>query len=137
MRSYRTSLAVSVVAAGLLFVGASAQDKPPADTKPKVMRPQIGNKLTIEVTGGEKEQPVENASVYVRFVEERTMRKDKKYELNVKTNREGLAHAPDVPEGKVLIQVIAEGWKTFGRWYDLSEPDQKIRIHLEKPKRWY
>jgi hypothetical protein len=94
-------------------------------------------RLRIEVTAGEKNQPVENASVYVRFTEERRLAKDKKLELNVKTNREGVTRLPEMPSGKVLIQVIAEGWKTFGRWYDLEEGEQIIKIHLEKPPRWY
>ncbi len=96
-----------------------------------------GNRLTIEVTGGENNVPVENASVYVKFVMARKLAKDKRYELNVKTNREGITHVPDAPLGKVLIQVIAEGWKTFGRWYEITEMKQMIQIHLEKPPRWY
>ncbi len=122
--------------------GASAfaqntQEKSPAPSKPKTNRPEIGNRLRIEVTGGEKNQPVENASVYVKFIQERKLRKDKKYEMNVKTNRDGIAQVPDAPQGRVLIQVIAEGWKTFGRWYDLDEPQFTIKIHLERPVRWY
>ena len=118
---------------------AFAQDTSgkPAPSKSKNPRPELGNRLRIEVTGGENSQPVENASVYVKFVEARKLRKDKKYEMNVKTNREGIALVPDAPQGRVLIQVIAGGWKTFGRWYDLDEPQSTIKIHLEKPTRWY
>lgn len=93
--------------------------------------------MTIEVTGGDASQPVENASVYIKYVEERTFRKDKKYELNVKTNREGVAHVPDPPLGRVLIQIVAEGWKTYGKWYDITDQKQVIKIHLEKPPKWY
>jgi hypothetical protein len=125
-------------AAALILLGpAWAQDTAQTAPKPKPQTPVIGNRLTIEVTGGEKNVPVENASVYVKFVEERKLKKNKKYELNVKTNREGVAHVPDAPEGKVLVQVIAEGWKTYGRIYELAEPQQTIQIHLEKPQRWY
>jgi len=31
--------------------------------------------------------------------------------MNVKTSREGIAHVPDAPMGRVLVQVVAEGWK--------------------------
>jgi hypothetical protein len=93
--------------------------------------------LTIEVTGGEKSLPVENASVYVKYIEQRTLRKDKKLELNVKTNREGIAHVPEAPLGRVLIQIIADGWKTYGRWYDITDPQQVIKVRLEKPPKWY
>jgi hypothetical protein len=112
-------------------VSASAQENPPKD------KPQPAPRLTIEVTGGDTNKPVENASVYLKYVEERTLRKDKKFELNVKTNREGVAHVPDPPMGRVLIQIVAEGWKTFGKWYDITDPKQVIKIHLDKPPRWY
>jgi hypothetical protein len=91
----------------------------------------------VEVSGGEKEVPVENASVYIKYVEERKIIKDKKLEMNVKTNRDGVAHVPGAPLGRVLIQVIADGWKTYGRWYDITDPKQTIKIRLEKPPRWY
>lgn len=115
----------------------SPQQKATAPQKQKLQSPVVGNRLTIEITGGDKNVPVENASVYVKFVRERTLAKDKKYELNVKTNRDGITHVPDAPLGKVLIQVIAEGWKPFGRWYEITELRQTIQIHLEKPPRWY
>ena len=95
------------------------------------------SRVTIEVSGGESETPVENASVYIKYVEERKIRRDKKIELNVKTNREGTAHLPDAPLGRVLIQVVADGWKTYGRWYDITDAKQVIKVHLEKPPHWY
>jgi len=57
-------------------------------------------RITIEVTGGEKSVPVENASVYVKFIEEHSLKKDKKLEMNVKTSREGIAHVPNAPMGE-------------------------------------
>jgi len=93
--------------------------------------------VTIEVSGGENDAPVENASVYVKYFEERKIRKDKTVELNVKTNRDGAAHIPGAPLGRVLIQVVADGWKTYGRWYDITEAKQTLKVHLEKPPKWY
>lgn len=94
-------------------------------------------RLRIEVSAGEKAEPVENASIYVRYVEERTLGRDRKIEMNVKTNREGRASVARVPRGKVLVQVIATGWKTFGQWYDLEKDEETIKIRLQKPPRWY
>ncbi|MGA2481987.1 MAG: hypothetical protein ABSF92_02575 [Candidatus Acidiferrales bacterium] len=137
MRFAQTSFAALILAVGLLCVCAPAQDKPQKTNDPKEAHPALGNRLTIEVTGGDKNVPVENASVYVKFVEDRSLRKDKKFELNLKTNRDGVTQLPDAPLGKVLIQIVAEGWKTFGRYYDLGESNQTIKIHLDKPHRWY
>ena len=111
----------------------------PASPPPKAQTAQAEelSRITIEVLGGEKDTPVENASVYVKYVEERKLQKDKKLELNVKTNREGVAHVPNAPLGKVLIQIVAEGWKTYGRWYDITDAKQTIKIHLQRPPKWY
>jgi len=127
--------------AGFLFLAcrAAAQNAPTPAPTPKAapQKPDPLSRITIEVTGGEKETPVENASVYFKYVEEHAIKKDKKLELNVKTNREGVAHVPDAPLGRVLIQVLAEGWKSYGRWLDVTDPKQVIKIHLERPPKWY
>ena len=94
-------------------------------------------RLRIEVTGGEKSVAVENASVYLKYVEEKKLGKDRKYALNVKTNRSGVAHIPDPPMGKVLIQIVADGWKTYGKYYELTDPGEVIKIHLDRPPKWY
>ena len=122
----------------LLLLGVSAivgkvQEIPKGQTQ----RSLPGTRVTIEVTGGDKDSPVENASVYLKYEEERKIAKNKKFELNVKTNREGIAHIPDAPLGRVLIQIVAEGWKTFGRWYDITGTKEPIKIHLDRPPKWY
>lgn len=118
----------------LLFLACAsvrAQQSPPAKSSPAPIP-----RLTIEVTGGDANKPVENASVYVKTEEERLI-KDKKTEQNVKTNQEGIAHVPQPPTGRVLIQVVADGWKPFGRWFDVPDPRQVIKIHLDRPPKWY
>jgi hypothetical protein len=95
------------------------------------------SRITIEVSGGEKSTPIENASVYIKYVEERKIKKNKTIELNIKTNREGAAHVADAPIGRALIQIVADGWKTYGRWYDITDAKQTIKIHLDKPPKWY
>ena len=126
-------LIVALAAAGSLRA-RSAQEP---DAKAHTGKNDAVSRVTIEVSGGEKEAPVENASVYLKYVEERKLRKDKKVELNVKTNRDGTAHIPEAPTGRVLIQVVADGWKTYGQWYDITETKQTIKVHLQKPPRWY
>src|SRR5579863_10504375 len=85
-------------------IGLSAQDPTPPPAKAPDQSTEA-TRLTIEVTGGEKAVPVENASVYVKYVEEHAIKRDKKLELNVKTNRDGLAHVPQAPVGRALIQI--------------------------------
>ncbi|HLZ14354.1 MAG TPA: hypothetical protein VKP58_17360 [Candidatus Acidoferrum sp.] len=131
---YRLAFALSAVA--LVAIGAAAQNNPSPDAAAAPKQSQ-SNRIRIEVVGGDTDVPVENASVYLKYVEERKLRRDKKIELNVKTNREGVAHIPDAPMGKVLVQVIAEGWKTYGKWMEITDPRQTIKVKLDKPPRWY
>jgi hypothetical protein len=128
-----------LVATCLSTRGAHARQTPQAQQAAPAKSNQSDqySRITIEVSGGEKDTPVENASVYIKYIQEHTLKKDKKTEMNVKTNREGAAHVPEAPMGRALVQVVADGWKTYGRWYDINEPKQTIKVHLEKPPRWY
>jgi hypothetical protein len=138
---FRTKFLVCVCIAACAGIvqAMAAQDQPAPASKPKAPPPasDVQTRITIEVTGGERNVPVENASVYVKFIEERSLKKDKKLEMNVKTSREGIAHVPNAPMGRVLVQVVAEGWKTYGHWLDITDPKQVIKVHLEKPPKWY
>ena len=121
------------VCLSLFFVAACsvvfAQQTPPPKEAPIP-------RLTIEITGGDQDKPVENASVYLKTHEDRLI-KDKKTEVNVKTNVQGIAHVPQPPIGRVLIQVVAEGWKPYGHWYDITDSKQVVKIHLDRPPKWY
>jgi hypothetical protein len=135
MRPYRSlfvAFALCVTLAAAFPLSAQQGEPPP----PKNAAPAPANRVTIEITGGDANIPVENASVYLKTVEERRI-KDKKTEVSVKTNQQGIAHIPDVSLGRVLIQVVADGWKTYGHWYDITDPKQTITIHLERPPKWY
>jgi hypothetical protein len=135
MRTLSYSRLVFAFAISLLAiaVGASQDQSPPPK---KDQGPSPANKITVEVTGGDSNKPVENASVYVKNIEQHLL-KDKKFEVNVKTNPDGVAHVPDAPLGRLLIQVVADGWKPYGHWYDVNDPKQIIKIHLERPPKWY
>jgi hypothetical protein len=94
-------------------------------------------RLEITVTAATSGEPIKNASVYVRYKKDRFLRKDKDVSLTVKTNPDGKATVPGIPQGRVLVQVVAEGWKTFGESYEIESPKQSIEIKLERPKKWY
>jgi hypothetical protein len=83
-------------------------------------------------------KPVGSASVYVRFNEAGGfLRKDKLAEMAFKTNEDGSVKVPDVPVGKVLIQVVGKGLHTYGKWYDVVKDQDTIEIKLERPPHWY
>lgn len=93
--------------------------------------------LEIVVTGGANNVPVDNASVYLRWEEPRTWRHPKEVEFDLKTDMKGVAKVKDVPRKRIIIQVIKDGWKPFGQYYDLDKDEQKIEIKLEPPPHWY
>jgi len=119
-----------------LPMAVCGQDKSP-DSKGKADSASNSVHLTIVVTNGEDKKPVDSASVYVKFVQARTLGKNKKIEMNLKTNLSGVVHVPEIPRGKFLVQVIAPGWKTFGEYYEVDQAEQTINIELARPPKWY
>ena len=96
-------------------------------------------KLAVEVRS-QSGKPVDRASVIVRFVEGRSVIKLGKkirttYEL--KTNQEGMARIPSIPQGKILVQVIAKGYQTFGQTFDVNEEEKTLEIKLQPPQAQY
>jgi len=117
------------------------QSQPSAADKPIQKDDQISDgtttRLKIHVTNSQ-DKPVGNASVYVRFNQAGGfMHKDKLAELSFKTNEDGSVKVPAVPRGKILIQVIAKGLHTYGKWYDIDKDQDTIDIKLEEATHWY
>ncbi len=120
------------VFAGIMFVSALTMALEGQSDKPAKPDKNATTRLRIEVTGGDSDKPVADASVYVRYPD------DKKFELDLKTNLEGIARSPEIRQGKILIQVVAPGWKTYGEYHDISEAEPTIQVHLVKPTtHWY
>jgi hypothetical protein len=133
----RKLLPVILGSLALLFsLALRAQDKN-ADSKGKADSGSSTVRLTIVVTNAEDKKPVDSASVYVKYVQGRLLGKDKKIEMNLKTNQSGVVHVPEIPRGRFLIQVIAPGWKTFGEYYEVDQAEQTINIELARPPKWY
>jgi hypothetical protein len=96
-------------------------------------------KLNVVVTT-QSGRPIDRASVVVRFVEGRSVIKlGKKIRttFELRTNQEGEARIPEIPQGKVRIQVIAKGYQTFGDFFELKEDEQTIPIKLNPPQQQY
>jgi hypothetical protein len=70
-------LSVVALAAAGISTNAHPAQTPGAKTPAPASSEQT-SRVTIEVSGGESEAPVENASIYIKYVEERKIKKDKK-----------------------------------------------------------
>jgi hypothetical protein len=131
------NIPVILLCTALLFsLAVRGQDKSP-DSKGKADTGSNTVHLTIVVTAAEDKKPVDSASVYVKYIQGRLLGKDKKIEMNLKTNMSGIVHVPEIPRGKFLVQIIAPGWKTFGEYYEVEQPEQTINIELVRPPKWY
>jgi hypothetical protein len=136
-------------AAGLLLAGAalaqssngdntSSQEQPaPKDNKKQESSGPPTTKLRIHVQGNNG-KPIGNASVYVRFDQPGGfLHHEKHIEMNFRTNEDGSVKVPPVPQGKILIQVIATGWRTYGKYYDVDQDEESVEITLDTPPHWY
>jgi len=65
-------------------------------------------------------KPIRNASVVMHPVEKNG--KQSKGGLQLKTDAEGKASFDGVPYGKLRIQVLAQGFQTFGDDYAIEKP---------------
>jgi hypothetical protein len=85
-------------------------------------------------------KPVDRASVVVRFVEGRSIAKfGRKIITNweLRTNQEGVARIPSIPQGKIRVQVIAKGYQTFGQVFDVKEEEKTLEVKLNPPQAQY
>ena len=92
--------------------------------------------ITVEVKNLDG-KPVERASVVVRFNEGRSIKKfGKKTILNweLRTNQIGVAKIPPIPQGKILVMVIAKGYQTFGETIEIVEPERTVEVKLKPPQ---
>ena len=97
------------------------------------------SKVNIKVTNL-RGKPVDRASVIVRFIEGRSivkLGKAVKTQWETRTNQEGLAKIPEVPQGKILFQVIAKGYQTYGETVEVTEDEQTVEIKLKPPQPQY
>ena len=95
--------------------------------------------ITVEVTN-QKDKPIPRASVVVRFIEGRSIVKFGKkiatsYQL--RTSNEGKVTVPPIPQGKILIQVIAKGYQTYGDYHEIYETTRTVPIKLSPPQKQY
>lgn len=110
----------------LLFCALAAWADPPM------------TKLTVQVTtrGG---KPIDRADVIVKFVRGRSAFKIKKLRTTweMRTNQEGIAKVPAIPQGSIKIDIVAKGYQTFGQVFDVDEEEKTIEIKLNPPQEQY
>src|SRR5512140_4016361 len=120
-------LGLIVVMVALLAGMAAAGDKKEKKDK---KNDQIGD-IHVTILRDYNGKPVRNASVVLHPVNSKG--KQESGGLQLKTDAEGKADYNGVPYGRLRIQVIANGFQTFGQDYDIDEQEQQITIKLQRP----
>ena len=58
-------------------------------------------------------------------------------EWELRTNQEGLVKIPPIPQGTILVQIIAKNYQTFGQNFDVDEEQKTLDIMLNSPQPQY
>ena len=96
-------------------------------------------KIQVKVTNLDG-KPIDRASVIVKFVSGRSVVKLGKSVMThweMRTNQEGIAKIPSLPQGKLLVQVIAKGYQTYGDTFEVEVPEKTIEVKLNPPQSQY
>jgi len=91
--------------------------------------------LQFIVIKDENGKPVRNAEIVLHPVDKHG--KQKSDGLELKTHEDGRAEISGVAFGKIRVQVIAHGLRTFGEDYDINQPNHEITIKMQKPQDQY
>jgi hypothetical protein len=80
-------------------------------------------------------KPVKNAAVVLHPVNKKG--KQERGGMELKTDPEGKTGFDGIPYGPLRVQVLAQGFQTFGEDYDINKPDMEITIKLKRPAGQY
>jgi hypothetical protein len=110
---------------GMLLSAASFAGKKTDTTAEKTASVNL---TVVRDTNG---KPVKNAEVVLHLIDNHG--KQKQEGLELKTHDDGKAAANGIPYGKVRVQVIAPGFRTYGQDFSIDQPNLEITIKMQKP----
>jgi hypothetical protein len=98
-------------------------------------------KLTI-VVKTQAGRPVDRAEVIVRWhANEKHPRagfgRAVRTTFEMRSNQEGEASVPEIPQGNILVQVNAKGFQTFGKVFQVDEEEKTLEVTLNPPQQQY
>lgn len=110
-------LALILAVMALLLVVAPAEDK--------------SSSLQFVVIRDYNAKPVRNASVVLHPVNKDG--KQNRGGFQLKTDAQGRTGFDGVPYGILRVQVLAQGFQTYGEDYTINQPSMEITIKLKRP----
>jgi hypothetical protein len=110
----------------LMMAGvAAAQHDSPDEEGPTSL-------LSFVVTKDDNGKPVRNAAVIMHPVNPKGRQVPGGAEL--KTDLDGKTSFDGIPYGKLRVQVLAQGFQTYGEDFDINKPKMEITIKLKRPQ---
>jgi hypothetical protein len=80
-------------------------------------------------------KPVRNAAVIMHEVNPKG--KQERGGMELKTDLDGKANFDGIPYGMLRVQVLAQGFQTYGEDYDIEKDKTDITIKLKRPQGQY
>jgi len=120
----RSWVAAAALAAGLAMAGrAAAQDEGPVSNLHFVVVKDFNGK------------PVKNAAVVMHPVNGKG--KQERGGMELKTDPEGKTGFDGIPYGVLRVQVLAQGFQTYGQDFEINKPEMEIVVKLKRPQGQY
>jgi hypothetical protein len=120
-----------LIAGAVLAVVAIAS--PVLAQKDKEQEPtSVVNFLVIKDDNG---KPVRNAAVIMHAVNSKG--KQERGDMELKTDPDGKANFDGIPYGMLRVQVLAQGYQTYGEDFDVEKPKMDFMIKLKRPQGQY
>ena len=118
-----------ILVAGAVFA-VVAMASPALAQKDKETEPtSVVNFLVIKDDNG---KPVRNAAVIMHAVDAKG--KQERGDMELKTDPEGKTNFDGIPYGMLRVQVLAQGFQTYGEDFDVEKPRMDFTIKLKRPK---
>jgi hypothetical protein len=99
-----------------------------AQTKPSR---ETSYQFRFKVTDSETDLPIQDASVSLVYWRRKESAEEKK-EIKLKTDKNGIVEFPRVTAENLAVSVVVKGYEPTWRWIRSNQPEELIRVRLEK-----
>jgi hypothetical protein len=114
--------------------GSTQDNNAPNRWTRKYKAPPQASRIQVTILKDDNGKPVENAAVIFHPIQGD---KDKGY-LELKSNEDGKAIIDVIPIGDtVRLQVIANGFQTYGGDYKIDKPEVSLEVRMKRPGSQY
>jgi len=95
--------------------------------------------ITVKTQAG---TPIDRAEVIVRWKADAkhpriSFSKNVRRQFELRSDQQGITEIPEIPQGTIQIQVVAKGYQTFGKIFDIYDEERTIPVTLNPPQQQY